>query len=132
MDDDALESFCINHLTRIKVDGFDRIDWDFPGCLTLSPTGGTGDTDLSLIVTPDFMNGEPDKVVVEIDMDGNARILALEKVTWTGDVALDEATWRNIVEKARPMLLRAVELARAGTDPTDEDVVLSESAPLGL
>lgn len=126
---DALERFCIDHLTKIAVEGFDRIVWDFPGYLSLTPTGGSPGVHaacdpLTLIVTPDFMNNEIDKVVVEIDMGGSVRTLALEAVTWTGDAARDEATWRGVVEKVRPMLLRAVELARAGTDPTDESVAL--------
>jgi hypothetical protein len=127
MDDDALENFCIEHLTKIKVEGFD-IDWDFPGYLSLTPTEGapTGADGgpLTLIVTPDFMNGRPDLIVVEIDMDGSVRTLAVEAAIWTGVVSLDETTWRNVVEKFRPALMRAVELARAGTDPTKEGVDL--------
>lgn len=124
MDADALEKFCSDHLANLEVEGF-SVNWDFPGCLTLTPVGGAPeDSDgcpLSLVVTPDFMNGDPDSLVVEIMFEGDARVLDLIPANWTGDVAADEKTWRDLVEKTRPTFQRAIELARDGINPVTHD-----------
>lgn len=127
MDDDQLFTFCDSHLGNATLKGFE-VTWEHPGFLSLTPSEGAPmDSDgcpLSLIVTPDFINGEPSKLAVEIMFEGVSRSLGQIPVEWVGDPAVDEKTWRDVVERFRPAFARAIELARSGINPADEDVEL--------
>lgn len=128
MDDNRLEAFCRTHLAEVKLEGFE-VAWEHPGYLSLVPNDSQAPEDsdgvpLGFVVTPDFVNGEPDVVVVEVYWEGEVNSVSRTKVTWTGDVAQDEQTWRAEVDRHRPIFARAIELACSGTNPASEGVDL--------
>jgi hypothetical protein len=113
---DELQVFCANHLNNIVVEGF-RVYWEYPGYLSLKAVGTPIDDGLHMIVTPDFTNGRPNRVVGEIQFKDSIFTLTNVPVTWTGDVETDIAMWKQCVVLHQPALDQACRLVRAGINP---------------
>jgi hypothetical protein len=101
MNEDELHTFCGDVLNGQTVDEF-TVYWDYPGFINLShtdePITNERDEGACLIATPDFVNGDPNRITFSIDFAGLQLALSDEEgVTWTKETALE--TWRAAVEK---------------------------------
>lgn len=92
MDEAELRAFCAKTLNGQSVEEF-RVFWEYPGHLELLPQepvhGPDTDDSAVLIATPDFINGNPNRITFAVLYAGHFHTLPDEEVSWIKDTALE-------------------------------------------
>lgn len=130
MDTEQIRDFCVNTLNGQRFDGLVAY-WEYPGFVMCSAEDGWLDENrltVEVIATPDFVNGEPTRLVLQVHYDGLVLELGDETdVDWGAPNALE--TWREAVRARLPWIRLAFDaVRRRGEEGLRDLMALREAA----
>lgn len=130
MDTEKIREFCAREINGQRFEGLVAY-WEYPGFVMCSAEDGWLDAEeqtVEVIATPDFVNGEPTRLVLQVHYHGIVMDLGEETaVDWSADDALE--TWREAVRARLPWIRLAFDaVRRRGEEGLADLIAVREAA----